>query len=116
MSKTENISTFVFDVLGQFCWYTANGYKVEWSPFPNVSEDGNPENRITFKVVGGDYEVPFAVKEALNMVNTVFAALNSDKDIFIDKLSVEGDEEAKYTVTIKKTSTEVAEALEQQKR
>ena len=36
------------------------------------------------------------------MVNQMFGALNGDKDIRIERLPVEGDEEIKFAVTIKK--------------
>ena len=101
-----NTSSFVFAVLGQFCWYTANGYEVKWSPYPLHTETGETtlENKITFAVVAGkDEEVSTTVKDTLNMVNKVFASLTQDDKAFlVEKLPVQDGEEAKYTVTIKK--------------
>ena len=98
--KVGNTSFMVFHALGEFCWYTANGYEVSLSSFPGVA---NPENKITFKVTDGDNsEIDTVVKDTLNMVNKMFGALTGDKNISIEHLPVEGGEEVKFTVTIKK--------------
>ena len=103
MSKVGSTSSFVFSVLGQFCWYTANGHEVRWSPYPDVPEDGNPENRITFLVADGNgAEIDSNIKDALNVGTHLFSALGNNKDICIERLPLQEDEEAKYTITIKK--------------
>ena len=104
MSKVGNTSSIVFLVLGQFCWHTANGYEVAWSPYPNMPETGelHPDNRVTFRVVEGkNPDVDPVVKDTLNAVNAVFSALTTDEVVSVERLRGEEGEE-KITITIKR--------------
>ena len=107
MSKFDNINSMTFTAIGQFFWYTANGHEVVLPLDPDIHETGNPENRITFKVIDAKgTEIDPMIKSTLNTMNHLCSALAHEKDITIEKLPVQDNEEAKYTITIKRNVAE----------
>ena len=104
MSKPFFYTGFsVFTVLQQHLFAPAMGDKLVLSaPHP----DAPGGSAMTLSVVPGEgAEVAPDVVEVLRALSRTTSAVGHGQPVSVEKLPVEGDEEVKYTITIKKPKT-----------
>jgi hypothetical protein len=103
MTKIGNTNSDIFSMaLHQYFVVVACGGEMKWSPpHPDVAEEWNA---ATFSVpydFGSPKPEP-VVRDALLATSAIVAAIGNGRIASVEKLPVEGDEEVKYTITIKK--------------
>jgi len=102
MAKIGNTDSFTITCLHQYFTVVAWGGEVKMSlPHPDVSEEWSA---ATFSVASefGDTKPAPEVIEALKLMARMTWAVGGSQTVSVEKLPVQGDEEAKYTITIKK--------------
>ena len=104
MTKIGHTDGIVFSmVLQQYLFAPAMGDNlVMSSPHP----DAPGGSAMTLSVVPGDGSAEIApeVVEALRVMSKMASAVGWGQSVIVEKLPVEGDDEAKYTITIKKST------------
>ena len=100
--KIGNTDSMTITCLHQYFTFIAWGGEVKMSPpHPNVTGQAHA---ATFGVTSefGDTKPAPDVRKALNLMAGMTWAVGIGQTVCVEKLPVQGDEEEKYTVTIKK--------------
>ena len=95
---------FIFTAFSQYFAYPSMGCKVVAH---SLHPDAPGDSAATFGVVpaDGQDEVPVQYKDALQVLSRMSWAIGTGQAISVEHLPVQGDEEYRYAITIKKTKT-----------
>jgi len=99
LTKSDVFSMILKDWIAYAAW---PGGKVVFSPpHPDVAKEYSAGS-MHVEFTDSDVTPEPLVKEAIYAASSIVAAIGRGQAVSVEKLPVDGDEEAKYTITIKK--------------